>query len=677
MRDIKRALMLILSLGVIFVIGCSSAGGSQKQAIMPFTKIHENIFLFKDSVNVYVIKDGRKAVLIDFGSGKILNYLPEIGVNKIDYILHTHYHRDQCYGDRDALKQKIKIAAPSKEKKLFTEAENFWKIKSYYDIYSLQPTFFVSTFNVPLDLTFSDKDEFEWESYKFKVIETAGHTTGSVSYLIETNKKVLAFTGDLIHSGGKILIYYDLEYSYSSDGGDIGIKLSLASFEKLLAHTPDVLLPSHGDIITEPGKEIDVLKKKFQNVISAFRLDKITRGNIEGARAFLKQLDNIDDRYLFPHIIHKGFGTSFIILGNHQNCILIDFPGDGDIFKYNYEQLENILKENNIKKIDFVIPTHYHDDHIAGIPLLQQKYNIKVYALENMADVLENPTHYRIGCLIDTPIKVDRVLKDGEVFKWDDYEFQVFHFPGQTEYHMGLFGKIDGKTAFFVGDSMQPGLLNWPETNNNCINFCQLGENVGSVKCADILLKCNPDYLVSGHLGYFKFDKTIMHEYKKHVAQYKSVIADIVAQDNPNMGFDPNWICFKPIRIITKPGSECKTNLIVRNYLDKESTIEIVLNLPGNWSSESKNITCTIGPKTFKEIPISFKIPENENPKGRTIITANIKWNGKDIGPFPDLMIDHGYTPSDSWKAWTPDKKTDLFQWIINSYERDAQFFKP
>ena len=76
---------------------------------MSFIKVTDNVFLFKDSVNVYAIKDGSKAVLIDFGSGKILDSLKEIGVDKVDYILHTHYHRDQCYGDAVAVKQNIRI----------------------------------------------------------------------------------------------------------------------------------------------------------------------------------------------------------------------------------------------------------------------------------------------------------------------------------------------------------------------------------------------------------------------------------------------------------------------------------------------------------------------------------------------------------------------------------------
>jgi hypothetical protein len=435
------------------------------------------------------------------------------------------------------------------------------------------------------------------------------------------------------------------------------------------------LLPSHGQIIKEPTKDIDILKEKFNHVIKAFRLDKIIPMDPNNFKEFVEQIDKSDNKSLFPHTIRRGFGTSLILIGKHQNCILIDFPGDGEFFAYNYEQLCEILEENNIRSIDFVIPTHYHDDHIGGIPFLQQKHGVPVYALENMVDVMKNPTHYRIGCLIDTPIKVDRVLKDGESFTWDDYEFQIFHFPGQTEYHMGLFTKIDGKSVFFVGDSMQPLLLAGPETNNNCINFCQLGDNVGSVKCIDILLKLNPEYLASSHMGFFKVNQYVLQKYRKHVSQYGSLIADLVAQDNPNMGFDPNWISFKPIRIISKPGDVCKTNLVVRNFLNKESIVKIELNLPENWSSELKEESYTIKPKEFMEIPMTIKIPKTADPNGRTTITANINWNGNDIGPYPDLMIDHGFIPSDSWTAWTPHKGIDLLQWIISYYTRDLQFF--
>ena len=638
---------------------------------MDFTKLFENVYRFDDSVNVYAIKSGKNAILIDFGSGNVLNHLSEIDVDTVEYIFHTHYHRDQCYGDSIALENNIKIAASDKEKKLFSEAEDFWKKKSYYDIYYFKPTFFTSTYNIPLELTFNEGDIFDYGPYQIRIIETAGHTLGSISYLMEIEGKKLAFTGDLIHSGGKVITYYDLEYYYN-DNGENGIIMSFDSFQKLRKIAPDILLPSHGDIIEDPESEIKTLTTKLERArivlstkdasIENFSTTDIPQG---------MPLVNLEEH--FPSVLHRGFSPPYIIKGSHENCILVDCAGC-EFFGYTEAQLDEIFKENNIKKIDFVIPTHYHDDHTAGFSLLQSK-GIKIYAFENIVDVLENPSHYRIGCLAETPVKVDRVLKEGEILKWDIYEFQVFHFPGQTEYHMGMFGKIDGKDVFFTGDSIDPRLWDGGFNNMNCLNFCRLGKDVGHMKCADILLKYNPEYLAISHYGIIKVNRDLLETYRKYISEYESTISEVVAQEEANMGFDPNWICFKPIRIITAPGKKFKTNLQVRNYLDKISSIKIKLNLPDNWEADLNDSTYDIEPKTFKKIPLTIKIPKDEDPEGRTIITANIVWNGTDLGPFPDLMIDHGYIPSRTWKGWTPYQKKTLVMRIFRQAKRDTKLF--
>src|SRR5512133_113378 len=73
-------------------------------------KIGENLFLFEDTCNVYVVRDGARCALIDFGSGRILDHLKELGIAKVDWILHTHHHREQCQGDWRAAQNGIPIA---------------------------------------------------------------------------------------------------------------------------------------------------------------------------------------------------------------------------------------------------------------------------------------------------------------------------------------------------------------------------------------------------------------------------------------------------------------------------------------------------------------------------------------------------------------------------------------
>ena len=88
-------------------------------------QISPNLYFLRDTCNVYVLKDGNRALLIDFGSGHVMDLLGQIGVSRVEAILHTHHHRDQCQGDSRAAAERIPIAVPEHERYLFEDAENF------------------------------------------------------------------------------------------------------------------------------------------------------------------------------------------------------------------------------------------------------------------------------------------------------------------------------------------------------------------------------------------------------------------------------------------------------------------------------------------------------------------------------------------------------------------------
>ena len=68
-----------------------------------FTRIADQLYLFRDSCNVYVLCSGREAVLVDFGSGDVLDHLAEMDVERITDVLMTHHHRDQGQGRLPAI----------------------------------------------------------------------------------------------------------------------------------------------------------------------------------------------------------------------------------------------------------------------------------------------------------------------------------------------------------------------------------------------------------------------------------------------------------------------------------------------------------------------------------------------------------------------------------------------
>ena len=217
-------------------------------------KLSENLYFLEDTCNVYLVRDGSRALLLDFGSGKILDYLSGLGITKVDWILHTHHHRDQCQGDYRAVERKIPIAVPAHERHLFADAENFWRNRRVFHMYYVRNDFNTITENIPVVSVLQDYGTFRWNNRDIFVLPTPGHTLGSVSLIMEIDGKRTAFTGDLMHSPGKLVNLWDTQVNY---GGAEGVDLGTFSLARLREQKPALLCPSHGAPLPDPDKGIE------------------------------------------------------------------------------------------------------------------------------------------------------------------------------------------------------------------------------------------------------------------------------------------------------------------------------------------------------------------------------------------------------------------------------------
>ncbi|MBI3665329.1 MAG: MBL fold metallo-hydrolase, partial [Acidobacteria bacterium] len=162
----------------------SSRRPARRAAFSPASqveKISDNLYRLEDTCNVYLLRDGSRAVLIDFGSGKILDYLPQLGVTRVDWVLHTHHHRDQCQGDQLAVERNIPIAVPAHERHLFADAENFWRNRRIFELYYVRNDFYTITEDIPVAGLLRDYDNFRWNNREIFVLPTPGHTPGAIT----------------------------------------------------------------------------------------------------------------------------------------------------------------------------------------------------------------------------------------------------------------------------------------------------------------------------------------------------------------------------------------------------------------------------------------------------------------------------------------------------------------
>ncbi|MCY4112272.1 MAG: MBL fold metallo-hydrolase, partial [Chloroflexi bacterium] len=216
---------------------------------MAWVQISPRIFRWSDTCNVYCVTAGDRGLLIDAGSGAVVDRLEDIGVRQVEWVLHTHHHRDQSWGAGRLKAHGAKVAVPEHERHLFDQVELFWQHKRVYDNYNDRNTFFALAESVAVDADLEDYETFTWRDVELEIIPAKGHTHGSSMLIGQIDGRRVAFTGDLLCAGGVLYQYHALEYGYADQQGAL---FTLESLQALRRHAPDVALPSHGDLIEDP-----------------------------------------------------------------------------------------------------------------------------------------------------------------------------------------------------------------------------------------------------------------------------------------------------------------------------------------------------------------------------------------------------------------------------------------
>jgi len=607
--------------------------------VSELVKVSDSLYLYRDTCNVYAVKAGDSAVLIDFGSGGVLQHLPSIGVKKVDWVLHTHYHRDQCQGDQVLAGLGIKVAVPADQRALFEDAEKAWKKTKLYHNYSFKPDFLKPARSVKVDMGIKPGETFDWRALRFKTLPCVGHTQApGLIYLVDVDGKRTAFTGDLIHSPGKLWTYYELQWKYNQLKG---AQAELDSLDAVKKAGPELLLPSHGVVVREPQAAIDETTANLKEVMELLRWQP-------------HQDRTMSNKRIFPHVFHRR--TSFVIIADSGHALFYDSSFQGSLLDSFIEELK---RDGGLKQVDMILLSHYHDDHVSGIPDLKNRYGAKLWVHECTVDIIENPYRYNIPCLgverypAEVGPKVDRVLRDNETFEWEGYKFTVFHFPGQTEYHIGMYAEIDGHRMLFMGDSTYRPAVGtvFRGENFNCRNYCRLGEGTGYLRCGELIRKWNPDMAMAAHFGAIPLDEKRIDEYYQWARKLEPAFRKLIARDDPNFGTDPNRASFYPYRLFAEAGETVSADVRIRNHSDHDAAAKIVPVLPDGWSVEPAERSITIGPRQTAVAKFNIILPEDNPVPLRTVITANIVFDATDFGELAEMLID-SRSEKDKWMQW-------------------------
>ena len=619
----------------LLISGCEpghSLDSGDIEEILPGLRI------WKGSVNTVALERNEKTLLIDPG-----NFAAAPGGGPVDLVLVTHHHRDQATRLSELANNGAQVIVPKKEESLFSNAEAFWQSWDPYRFSTYRPHTFTQLSSSSVTKSVQDGDQIEWEGLTIGVIETPGHTDGSVTYLLDLDGKRIAFTGDLIYGPGKIWEMYSLQKKFPGMGathlGFGGSSNELkASLDRVLGENPDILVPSHGVVMNDPKGAIAELKENLDAVMgnyliaTAWRVFDRHKKAFEmsfpaGSHPMLPSLPPVS----YPPWIRDIEWTTQAIVGDDGSLFLSDCG-----YPVVPEKLLEMRKAGEFKKVDVIWLTHYHLDHNMETNYVRKRFGAKVYVQEEMADITENPRAYPMSAQHPESIEIDRVMKHGETIEWKGVKLTFFHFPGQTEYHGGLLAEKDGFKAFFTGDSIQ----NWG-IEDYCSYFrCFVSENRGYEKCLQILIDTEPDILVRAHTGPMGFSVEHARKTLKLVQEREKLYRKLFPYDDPNFALDPYWIRAYPYRQTILPGGVCEVAARVMNHSSSSKNAEAELHLPEGWKSIQVSGSTTIPPRSEGSIRFQAVAPDNLGYKRWHILSVSVTFYGTRYEQFAEAVVE-------------------------------------
>jgi glyoxylase-like metal-dependent hydrolase (beta-lactamase superfamily II) len=601
-------------------------------------RLSEHLFRFDDICNVYALIENDEAILIDFGSGAVLDHLGDIGIRGVKAILHTHHHRDQCQGDLRATGNGIPIYVPEHERRLFEQVELFWANKQLYDMYNVRNTYYSLTRNV--QVTGSLVDFSVWSSgiYTFTILPAPGHSLGSLVLIVEIDGRRVAFTGDLLYASGKVQTMYDMQYNY---GATDGVEAAILSLVNLARHEPQLLCPSHGEPMWEADEAI---QRTHDNLVSFFKL--MNNG--------LLPAGEIDFVPVLPHVLAATYACSYfyVITADSGKALLVDFGApnyglfqpaqkyfeDGERVRFFEHSLDRLTHQYGVREISAVLPSHYHDDHINGIPYLQQQLNIECWAYENMRDILENPRGELIGCVLPTPIRVHRTFRDGERFQWEGLEFTIHYTPGHADYHMGMFAQIDGHSVAFSGDNVFPLWAGTPS-----LIYRNHVHKTSHQQTSRLYLEYMPDILCAGHDLQREVSPQVYMRFAEKALQM-SQLFEVLLPGEANFGLEPSWVQIYPYQSLAQAGDMLYLQIRVINFLPQVTQAEVSLVLPDGWVATPAVGHLAIAPQQRGQTDFRVQIPNSFRfPYPRIAIAVNVILNGRHLGQVAEATIEQAH----------------------------------
>ncbi|MFW6090991.1 MAG: MBL fold metallo-hydrolase [Actinomycetota bacterium] len=592
-------------------------------------QITENLYRLEDTCNVYVIRSGTEAVAVDFGSGSIVDEVAAAGIERITDVLMTHHHRDQGQGLPRAAECGARIWVPHSEWELFGDVERAWQRRQLANNYNTREDRFAIAASVPVAGTFQEYVPARFGDVTVTPIPLPGHTIGSVGFLVEVDGRRVAFTGDLIAGPGKVWSLAATQWAY---GSGQGLAMSWLSLMDLRERGVDLLAPSHGPVMDDPVGAIDLTASRLRELL-----------DLRGEHPKLEERRTDPYERVLPHLLYNRAAHS-------QNYALLSDSGKALLIDYGYDlqaglpagtdraarrpwlyTLPALRKRFGVQTIDAVVPTHYHDDHVAGCNLVRAVEGTEVWAPANFANVLRDPSAHDLPCLWYDPIEPDRELPLGEPIRWEEHELVLHPLPGHTRYAVAIEVTVDGVRALFTGDQTDgDARLNYIYRNRFSVEDYRTS--------GDLYARLSPDVLMTGHWGPIWTDGGVLERIRSRGYELERLHRELLPLEELDLDAEGFAAWIRPYQSEVFAAEPIEYEVEVRNPLPEATEMEVGLVVPSGWYVDPVADAIRLQPGEHGLVEFKVEAPLGASG-GRSVITADIRAGGRHLGEHAEAVV--------------------------------------
>jgi glyoxylase-like metal-dependent hydrolase (beta-lactamase superfamily II) len=310
------------------------------------------------------------------------------------------------------------------------------------------------------------------------------------------------------------------------------------------------------------------------------------------------------------------------------------------------EAIRGMKEQLGLKRIDAVIPTHMHGDHMLQAPHLREKWGAQVWAIDRMVDKMEHPEWFDYCAPVQAygkgldGVKVDRAFADGEKLNWEGYELSVDWMPGQTEFALCVQGVIDGTRVAFTGDNIFGDPRDPEQTGHEAMvahNSAILEE--GYIYGSEYLSRIKPGLLLGGHSYVMPEPTAFIERYRQWSYKMRDAFRELIAGEDYRYGFDPFWVRAQPYRSSVVAGQSVEVTVHLRNFLTREEPRRIEIHTPPGLVAEPRVWEGKLGAEARGTFQIKLRAAAEAKP-GVQLIGFDITRDGQRYGELFDAIVE-------------------------------------